>query len=58
MYTTSTNSSPEMQTLRKVLTLHLLLGGSKTSAHHHCLEATTEPMVITHQGASYLQRPA
>ena len=55
MFTTS--SSPEIQPPRKVLTPPVLISGSKTIAHLYCLEATTEPLVKTHQGVAYLQRP-
>ena len=58
MYTNSTNSYPEIQNRRKVLTPPLLFSGSKTSSHLHCLEATTESTVKTHQRAAQLQRPA
>ena len=57
MYTTQQlPRKPNSQ--ENVLTPPLQFSGNKASAHLHCLEAATELMVKTHQGAAYLQRPA
>ena len=57
MYTSSTNSSPEIQTLRKVMTPYLLISGIKTSAYLQRPQATANSMVKTNQRVAYLQPP-